>query len=1039
MDVATGAIGSLLPKLDELLNEKYKLQVSIREDIVSLSREMKSMYAALGKVAEVPRDQLDEQVKLVKLWAGEVRQLSYITEVILDKLLMGVPDSQGSTGPMEKKCSWFKKRKLRDEIADTIKDIRVRIQKAADRCDRYRVHDIVNNYRAPVAIDPRLLDLYKDEKELVGIDGKNFQELMKLVSDGDNVPSKKLKIVSVVGFGGLGKTTLVKRVYDKIKSGFDCIAFVPTGENANVKEVFMHIILGLSMYGNQLSMLDEQQLIQKLGQLLENKRYLIVIDNIWDKNVWETIKLAFSGFNCLGSRIITTTRILSVSEACCSSSNDSIYQMEPLSDDDSKKLFYSIIFSSVSGCPHEYEQVSIDILKKCGGVPLAIITTAGMLASDQRVKSVDEWHVLLSSIGHGLAEDRCWKKMLRILSFSYYELSPLLKTCLLCLSIFPGALPIIRDRLVKKLVAEGIVTQETKLIGSPNKYEAREISREEAASHCLDQLVNRNVIHPLECNNNGEAISYHIHPMMHGLLKAIAIDENFAASLDLKNNYSVKYFNRLEGFRSALPHLSIKCPDSEILNDLPRMASHGGVRSLTVFGHANRSLLRHFEGIRLLDLEGCKSIERADVEYICSMVLLKQLCLAKTEINELPPEIGNLQHLQGLDVGGTQITELPPEIGNLQYLERLNIGGTEITELPTQIGKLKHLKTLDARKSQVKDLPDEVVQLTRLANLLIGDDESCEGVKLPDGFGKMTSLQQLGTIDLRKCSSSSLKELGELPYLKEIAVVSSDGQEDTRMYNALLYSLNKSIKKSSLAVYSDFRLSTVQSSSGYKYLDYWKKHSVLRFLKVPTGHAGLHLGMLDIRVCKLEEDDLKILGKLPRLQSLIVRLEVLPTKMIHIRYVGFAKLERFYVDFRIPRVVFEEGAMPKLEHVELKLYAGSASEEHMGISHLLNLQKVTLRYSKWYATNKGVKETTEAVKSECKEHQNELTLCIAEEEKNGICNMKTEVFQENRVASSSKMTEIVKEEEEDTQEGGLHQREATASCNGTSEIEEVVE
>uniref|UniRef100_A0A453DPN9 NB-ARC domain-containing protein n=2 Tax=Aegilops tauschii subsp. strangulata TaxID=200361 RepID=A0A453DPN9_AEGTS len=270
MDVATGAIGSLLHKLDELLNGKYKLRASVRHDVQFLSCEMESMYAALWKAAEVPRDQLGEPVKV---WAGEVRQLSYIIEVILDKLLMGVPDFQGSTGPMEKKCSWFKKRKLRDEIADTIKDIKVRIQEAADRCDRYGLRDIVKIYRAPVPIDPRLAALYKDEKQLVGIDGKNFLELMKLVSDGDNVPSKKLKIVSVVGFGGLGKTTLVKRVYDKIKSGFDCIAFVPAGPNANVKKVFMDIILDLGMYGNQLSMLDEQQLIQKLGQLLENKRY----------------------------------------------------------------------------------------------------------------------------------------------------------------------------------------------------------------------------------------------------------------------------------------------------------------------------------------------------------------------------------------------------------------------------------------------------------------------------------------------------------------------------------------------------------------------------------------------------------------------------------------------------------------------------------------------------------------------------------------------------------------------------------------------
>lgn len=631
--------------------------------------------------------------------------------------------------------------------------------------------------------------------------------------------------------------------------------------------------------------------------------------------------------------------------------------------------------------------------------------------------------------------------MLRILSFSYYELSPHLKTSLLYLSIFPGALPIIRDRLVKKLVAEGIVTPETKLIGSANKYEARlsrEISREEAASHCLDELVNRNVIQPLECNNNGKAISYHIQPMMHGLLKTIAIEENFAASLDLKDN-SGECFNWLRQQRCALPHVSINCPDLEILNELPSMPSHGGVRSLTVFGHANRILLRHFEGVPILDLEGCKSILKADVEYICSMVPLKQLCLAKTEINELPPEIGNLQYLQGLDVGGTQITELPPEIGNLQYLERLNIGGTQITELPAQIGNLKHLKTLDARKSQVKELPDEVVLLTALVHLLIGDNESYEGVKLPDGIGKMTSLQQLCTIDLIKCSASSLEELAELPHLKEIAVVASDDPEATRIKNALFSFLNKSIKQRSLVVYSDFRLNTVQSSSPNKYLNYWKKHTVLRFLKVPIGLAGQYLSVLDIRVCKLEEEDLKILRKLPRLQSLIVRLEVLPTTVVRISCEGFAKLVSFYVDCRMPRVVLEEGAMPKLEYFELKLYGGTPSEENVGIKHLLSLQKVTLRYSKWYATNKGVRETTEAVKTECKEHQNEITLCIAEEEKNGTCNTKTEeVFQENRVASCSKMTET--EKEEDTQEGGLHQSSpAIASCSGTSEIEEVGE
>ncbi|XP_048561229.1 disease resistance protein RGA5-like [Triticum urartu] len=995
MEVGTGVMASLLPKLDELLNEKYKLQTSIREDVEYLSREMKSMHAALRKVAEVPPDQLHKQDKL---WAGEARQMSYNMEVLLDKLLMGAPNSDGSMGHMEKKCNWFKKGKLRHEIGDTIKHIKSHIREIDRQRDRHRDSD-VTNCRGPF---PCLRAMYTAVPQLVGIDGEKYQELMKLLSDGDNVPSKKLKIVSVVGFAGLGKTTLVKTVYDKIKSGFDCGAFVSASQNADVKKVLLDIILHLDMNGSQLNTLDEQRLITKLGELLENKRYLIVIDDIWNENLWGNIKHAFSNKNNLGSRIITTTRIVSVSKACCFSANDSVYQMEPLSNDDSKKLLYDRIFGSVSGCPHEYEQVSIDILKKCGGVPLVILTTAGMLASDHQVKP-DEWHVLLSSIGHGLIQDPCWEEMLRVLSFSYYELPPHLKTCLLYLSIFPWALPIIRDRLVKKLVVEGIVTQETKLIGSPNKNEARlsrEISREEVARQYLDELVNRNVIHPLKCNNHGEVISYHIHPMMHGLLKTIAIEENFAALVDLEHS-SEEYSDRLTG--STFPQVSINCPDSENQIDLSIMPSRAGVRSLTIFGHANRTLFRYFEGIRLLDLEGCKSIERADVEYICSMYLLKWLCLAKTQITDLPPEIGNLQCLEGLDVGGTQISQLPP-----------------------QIGKLLRLKTLDARKSRIQEIPDQVVRLTGLVHLLIGDNESCEGVKLPDGFGKMASLEQLGTIDLMKCSASSLEELAEIPHLKEIAVVGSDDPEDTRIKNAFFSFLNKSIKQRSLVVYTDFRVNTLQSSSPNKYLNYWKKHTMLRFLKVPICIAGQHLRMLHIRVCKLEEDDVKILQGLPRLQCLIVRLELLPTKMIHISCEGFAKLESFYVDCRMPRVIFEEGAMPKLDRLELKLYAGSASDEHMGINHLRNLQKVTLRYSKWYAANKGVRETTETVKTECMEHQNQISLCVAEEDKDGNCTMETEIFQENRVASSTKMTEIA--EEEDTQEGGR-----------TSEIEEVVE
>jgi ATPase subunit of ABC transporter with duplicated ATPase domains len=281
MDLATGAMGSLLPKLFELLANEYKLPKSVKEGVRSLEKEMKSMHAALRKVAEVPRGQLDEQVRL---WAAEVRELSFDMEDVVDKFLVRADDdSEPSTNTnklkllIEKMANFFPKLKARHQIADAIKDINKQVQEVANRQGRYTVDNIVARIAPAATIDPRLKALYTEVTELVGIVGKRDQELMNLLSEGDSISTKKLKIVSVVGFGGLGKTTLVKTVYEKIKRDFDCRAFVPVGQNADAKKVFMDILRDLGMYGSHLTELDERQLIDKLRERFENKRYVHVI------------------------------------------------------------------------------------------------------------------------------------------------------------------------------------------------------------------------------------------------------------------------------------------------------------------------------------------------------------------------------------------------------------------------------------------------------------------------------------------------------------------------------------------------------------------------------------------------------------------------------------------------------------------------------------------------------------------------------------------------------------------------------------------
>ncbi|KAI5002456.1 hypothetical protein ZWY2020_027106 [Hordeum vulgare] len=267
-------MGSLLPKLGELLKEEYKLQKGVKKDVASLSNEMRSMHAALHKVAGVPLEQLDEQVRL---WASDVRDLSYHMEDVVDRFLVRVegfevaPDSDGLKLLVNKMATLFTKGKTRRRIADAIKDIKEQMQDVTARRDRYRVDGLVVNVAATRTLDPRLSALYNKVTDLVGIDEPR-DELIKRLTD-EKTPTE---VVSIAGFGGLGKTTLAKTVYDSLKSQFHCAAFVSLSQNPVITRILKKMLHQLDQqkyaHINEASW-DETQLIDELRMFLSNKRF----------------------------------------------------------------------------------------------------------------------------------------------------------------------------------------------------------------------------------------------------------------------------------------------------------------------------------------------------------------------------------------------------------------------------------------------------------------------------------------------------------------------------------------------------------------------------------------------------------------------------------------------------------------------------------------------------------------------------------------------------------------------------------------------
>ncbi|CAL4990805.1 unnamed protein product [Urochloa decumbens] len=581
MTLVTGAIGSIGPKLLELLKDEYKLQKGLRKQVKFLSDELESVHAALRKVAEVPWDQLDEQVKI---WAHQVREASYDMEDVLDTFLVrvegnGSPKKGNLKRALQKMGGLFSKGKARHDIAGAIEDIKTQLQEVADRRSRCKVDEIVSKQVEKTStVDPRLGAMLKEVTQLIGIN-KSRDDIISMLQVDENI----MKMVSIVGVGGLGKTTLAKASYDELQSLYECTAFVSVGRNPDFVKIFKDILFCLdeTKYkdihntGRGVDML-----IRELHQFLQNKRgtgrYFIVIDDVWEVASWKTIKLALDRRNN-GSRVIITTRNQEVA------SEEEVYKLDPLSRDDSKRLFYIRLFGGESKClPNHPQEASEKILQKCGGVPLAIITMASLLVG----KSREDWFDVCNSPGfyrgkgNQQVEDTEW-----ILSLSYYDLPSYLRTYLLYLSVYPEDYEIEKEPLIWKWIAEGFVEKKA---GASLFQQGEEY---------FNQLINRSMIQAAE--DMGIVNGCRVHDMVLDLIRELSAKENFVTILN--DNEGTSPQNKVRRFS----HQNRMMKQTQQGDDM----GMSQVRSLVATRCDINSWVLHpsFKLLRVLALEKCET------------------------------------------------------------------------------------------------------------------------------------------------------------------------------------------------------------------------------------------------------------------------------------------------------------------------------------------------------------------------------------------------------------------------------------------------
>ncbi|KAL6843075.1 hypothetical protein ACP4OV_026788 [Aristida adscensionis] len=620
-------------------------------------------------------------------------------------------------------------------------------------------------------------------------------------------------------------------------------------------------------------------------------RYFIVIDDVWDTKDRELIRLALLKNN-RGSRIITTTRSITVAQV--SSHCGSVYELEPLGPDDSRKLFLKRAFGSDDSSYPHLEDVLDKISEKCGGLPLAIITISSML-TDKHARN--EWDRVLNAIGSALAKNPDAEKMTTILSLSYTAIPHHLRTCLLYLSLFPEDYVIEKQCLINRWIAEGFIQKEQ----GTSAYETGE--------SYLNELINRCMIQPVNVKHD-QAEACRVHDIILDYIKCKANEENFVTSLDASKDeyrswFKVRrlYIKNLHGENGAVSaELSL---------------SH--IRSLTTLGHPTWASLEHFTVLRVLDCHhGIEDHHLAGVE---KLIHLKYLRLRSRKITKLPEKIGELQHLQTLDVRGTNIKELQLTVTKLQRLTHLYVDS--LTNFPEgMIGQMHSLEELSqygvVSYKQAMAL-QEFSKLTNLRTSEIDWESYLRGLQRGlELFREFEDIQSSLVGLLSTCNSCNLHNLSIVGNHSRLFPLPLDS-----MHSAALCSLQKLCLKH------------------------------CNICKVPNWVGSLgNLQVLRLRILCVRPDDVGILGAIPNLRFLnLATAGGMKGRIVVQGSNIFRKLKYFslYIWYCGTSLEFEAGSMPKLEHLELRFVMHEMEclngASNFGIQHLSALSKVKVRIS----------------------------------------------------------------------------------------------
>ncbi|KAJ9692783.1 hypothetical protein PVL29_011734 [Vitis rotundifolia] len=683
--MADALVSVVLERLTSVVEQQIHEQVSL---VLGVDSEIESLKSTLGSVRDVLEDAERRQVKekSVQGWLKRLKDMAYEMEDVLDEWSIAILQFQmegvenASTSKkkvsfcMPSPCICFKQVASRRDIALKIKGIKQQLDAIASERNNFNFVSSRSEERPQRLITTSAIDISE-------VCGRDMDKKIIL----DHLLGKKrqeksgLYIVSIVGTGGVGKTTLAQLAYShsEVKVHFDERIWVCVSDPFDPIRVCRAIVEALQKKPCNLHDLEAVQ--QEIQTRIAEKKFLLVLDDVWteDNQLWEQLK---NTLHCgaAGSRILATTRKESVVNMMRTTHK---HPLGVLSLEQSRALFHQIAVSEMSTWEKEEElkEIGEKIADKCKGLPLVIKTLGNFL----RIKnSKEEWKNVLNSEVWQL--DEFERDISPALLLSYYDLPLAIQRCFSFCAVFPKDSVIERDELIKLWMAQSYLK-------SDGSKEMEMVGRT-----CFEYLAARSFFQDFEKDDDGNIIRCRMHDIVHDFAQFLTQNECFIVEVDNQQMESIDLsFKKIRHTTLVVRESTPNFVSTYNMKNLRTLLAEKAFNSRVL--EALPNLLGHLTCLRALDLSGNESIEELPKE-VGKLIHLRYLNLSWCRsLRELPETICDLYNLQTLNIQSCRhLQKLPQAMGkliNLRHLE--NLFDNDLKGLPKGIGRLSSLQTLD--------------------------------------------------------------------------------------------------------------------------------------------------------------------------------------------------------------------------------------------------------------------------------------------------------------------------------------------------------